>query len=618
MIENKNIVTQKTESGIDPSRAHFSIYTYALAEKEEIDHALAFAKKSTWYTKDTKTKSSLFKNVASILRKKRGVLIQAMLCEVGKNIQEADSEVSEAIDMAEYYARVLEEHQTGQVAPGSVALVVTPWNFPCSIPASGILASLACGYSVIFKPSVEAVLVGYRLLEALYEGGIPKDALQYLMCKDDPQGSYLISHPSVNTVVMTGATGTARHFLQLRSQLKLFAETGGKNSIIVSKLSDRDLAVRDIIHSSFGYSGQKCSACSLVICEEEVYHDKRFLFALRDAARSLKVGTSWDLATKVGPLIHNPSPHLLRAITTLEKGESWLLAPTIDYENQKLISPGIKLGVTKGSFTHQTEFFGPIIGLMCAKNLAEAIDFANATPYGLTAGLHSLDEREQTLWLEKIEAGNCYINRGITGAIVARQPFGGSKASSFGIGMKGGGPNYLLELFQTYEESITPFSFPQQGARSYQYYWETYFSKVHKLCSLVGQDNYLFFRPHPVIYLFLQESDEMQDIALLLACAKTVGTKLILGGTSALQPYGLECTRSIEEFTQRIASTPAARIRALSNPPTSLCEEWAKSMSLLDIAKPLLNGRYELLHFVREISVSYDYHRYGNIMGRID
>jgi len=615
VIGASTLVGKNRGRGIDPSRPHFFIHSYALAEKEDIDRALDCGKKSTWQKVDIKKKSSLFKNVAKVLRQKRGLLLQAMLSEVGKNIQEADSEVSEAIDMAEYYARVLEEHPGGGVAPGSVALVITPWNFPCSIPASGILASLACGYSVIFKPSEEAVLVGYRLLEAFYEGGIPKDALQYLMCKDEPEGSYLVCHPSVSTVVMTGATTTARHFLKMCPQLKLFAETGGKNSIIVSKLSDRDLAVRDIIQSSFGYSGQKCSACSLVICDEEVYHDKQFLFALRDAAKSLKVGTSWDLATKVGPLIRDPSPHLLRALTTLEKGESWLVEPTIDPENQKLVSPGIKLGVSKGSFTHQTEFFGPIIGLMCAKNLAEAIDLANATPYGLTAGLHSLDEREQALWLDKIEAGNCYINRGITGAIVARQPFGGCKGSSFGIGMKGGGPNYLLELFQSYDTSFESAPFPQRGASSYQYYWETYFSKVHQLCPLVGQENYLFFRPHPLIYLFLQESDEMRDIALVLACAKTTGTKLILGGTSAIKPYGLECTQSIEEFTKRIATTPAARIRAFSNPPARLCEEWAKNMCVLDVAKPATCGRYELLHFVREISVSHDYHRYGNLMG---
>ena len=157
---------------------------------------------------------------------------------------------------------------------------------------------------------------------------------------------------------------------------------------------------------------------------------------------------------KVNPLINAPSAHLLRALTSLEEGEEWLLQPQQDTLNPNLWSPGIKIGVKPYSFTHQTELFGPVLGVMCADNLEEAIALANATPYGLTAGLHTLDEREQLLWKKTIVAGNCYINRGITGAIVRRQPFGGCKGSSFGKGAKAGGPNYLIQLMNPSQRQL--------------------------------------------------------------------------------------------------------------------------------------------------------------------
>ena len=229
--------------------------------------------------------------------------------------------------------------------------------------------------------------------------------------------------------------------------------------MIITALADRDLAIKDLIHSAFGHSGQKCSATSLAILEAEVYDDPHFRKHLRVAVESLHLGPTWDLATKINPLIHEPKGVLKRALTTLEPGESWLLEPKQDPANPALWSPGIKLDVRPGSFTHRTELFGPVLGLMRADSLDHAIQLANDVPYGLTTGLQSLDDREQTYWLERIQAGNLYINRGTTGAIVRRQPFGGIKASSFGNGSKAGGPNYLCEFMRASQKGL-----PQEKA----------------------------------------------------------------------------------------------------------------------------------------------------------
>src|SRR5206468_2747747 len=250
----------------------------------------------------------------------------------------------------------------------------------------------------------------------------------------------------VGGVVLTGSVETARLFLSWRPDLTLFAETSGKNAIVVTALADRDQAVRDLVRSAFGHNGQKCSAASLAICEAEVYDDPDFRRQLHDAAASLAVGSAWERTSRITPLTQMPGASLRRALTVLDEGEEWLLEPRAAADNPRLWSPGIKLGVRPGSFFHLTECFGPVLGLMRAESLDQAIELANAQPFGLTSGIQTLDDREIVRWLDRIEAGNLYVNRPITGAIVGRQPFGGWKASSVGPGAKAGGPNYVLQL----------------------------------------------------------------------------------------------------------------------------------------------------------------------------
>jgi RHH-type transcriptional regulator, proline utilization regulon repressor / proline dehydrogenase / delta 1-pyrroline-5-carboxylate dehydrogenase len=639
---------QPRGKGQDPSYPNRTLYEYALATTEQVDEALKVAKEAEkkWQYTSVKERSELLAKVAQGMRSKRGNLIGAMVADTGKTVPEADVEVSEAIDFAEYYRRNVEELQYLEdiewKAKGTV-LVAPPWNFPCSIPAGGILAALATGNCVLFKPAAESVLVGWELVQIFWEAGISQDVLQFITCEDDPVGSQLIRDPRVSAVVLTGATATAKLFLQLRPDLDLIAETGGKNTMVITSMADRDLAIKDLIHSAFGHAGQKCSACSIAIVEAEVYDYPHFMNHLRDAAASLSVGSPWNFNTRVNPLIRPPNSVLMQGLKTLEKGEEWLLEPKVHPENPHLWSPGIKKGVKPGSFTFQNELFGPVLAVVRADNVEHALEIMNQTAYGLTAGIHSLDEREQKLWLKKIEAGNCYINRTITGAIVQRQPFGGCKDSSFGRGAKAGGPNYLTQLMHTKQksmpkerEALTHEAHPllqalevnrlslaerevwEASAENYHFYWKHYFSLSHDPSRVLGQDNLLCYKPHPQTIFRVQEGDKKLDILRVISAALICHAPLEVSASEELAlPKGILVRKeSEEEFIKRVEEGKIKRVRLLKKPSKMLQEALARAACHINLGEVLANGRLELLHYLREVSISSDYHRYGNLGDR--
>lgn len=657
--------------GEDPSYPGKELYRYTLANSDDVNKALETAVKTekTWSATPIEERSALLAKIAQGMRCSLEQLIGSMIADTGKTIFEADVEISEAIDFAEYYRRVILEFSSLEdvkwQSKGTV-LVAPPWNFPCSIPAGGILAALAAGNCVIFKPASEAVLVGWELVQIFWNAGISKEVLQFITCEDEPVGSLLIKDPRISCVVLTGATATAKLFLKMRPGIDLLAETGGKNALIITNLSDRDLAIKDLIHSAFGHAGQKCSACSLAICEAEVYDDPEFRAQLRDAAASLRVGSPWNLATRINPLIHAPNPTLLRGLTSLEEGEEWLLEPKQDQKNPNLWSPGIKLGVKPSSFTYQNELFGPVLGVMRADDLAHAIQLANGTPYGLTSGLHSLDEREHRYWIDRIEAGNCYINRGITGAIVLRQPFGGCKESSFGQGSKAGGPNYIIQLMRSNQLSLpTAFSkeaieldeiqeleerYPtiqdigqqiekngfspdqvnawKKSILSYKSFWKHYFSKKQDASRLLGQDNFFYYVPHKQLTYRLQYEDTTLDIYRVIAGALICGTHLEVSGDPAqikqlfgkdwlTLPSNITLTSETDEhMIERINKGEIKRIRFLHQPSQEIEKALGNAASNVTVAKVMANGRLELLQYLREVSLSIDYHRYGNLGSR--
>lgn len=644
VIGGKEHFDNESGVGFSPNQPDTPLFHYAKASKADVLKAIDAAERycETWAATSVEHRCQLLAKVARKLQERRGELVGAMMVDAGKTVTEADPEVSEAIDFAEYYYRQMIKMSAMkdiEWTPKGIVFVASPWNFPCAIPAGCMLAALVAGNCVLFKPSSEAVLVAWHLVNAIWDAGVPKEALQFIPCSGEEAGSHLLRDPRVNSAVLTGSTSTAKKILQTRPNLDLIAETGGKNSIIVSALSDRDLAIKDLLQSAFGHAGQKCSAASLAILEAEVYDDPHFLSNLRNAAASLKVGPSWNFVSKINPLIHAPTHALKQGISTLEPGEEWLLEPHQDPKNPNLWSPGIKLGVREGSFTHMTELFGPVLGIMRADNIDHAIHLANRVPYGLTAGFSGLDSREQAHWTQWIEAGNLYINRTITGAIVRRQPFGGIKASSFGNGSKAGGPNYLREFMKAIQVGLPQEKSPvneevnhltsflenieltaeQLGiwtasVANYAYWWKR-LKQTRDPTKIVGQDNFFRYLPRKEIVLRFDKHSSPLDCLRTIAAAFTVGAQFEISlGVKSFLSEGLKVVHEDENtFCKRVREGQIERVR-LTSPASSFLREAAVDGSVHVIDVPVLaNGRLELLHYLREQSISADYHRYGNL-----
>jgi len=512
--------------------------------------------------------------------------------------------------------------------------------------------------AIILKPAPEAVLIGWQIAQALWAAGVPPAVLQFLPCPDNAVGQALITDPRTAAVILTGSLETARLFQDWRPDLPLFAETSGKNALIVTAMADRDQAIKDLVRSAFSHNGQKCSAASLAILEAEVYDDPTFRRQLQDATASLAVGSAWDLSSVITPLTQPPSPKLRRALTCLEPGETWLLKPqpmplgvgeTLDPATHRLWSPGIKLGVQPGSFFHITECFGPVLGLMRVEDVEEAIALANAVPFGLTGGIHTLDDREIARWQDQIQVGNAYGNRSITGAVVRRQPFGGWKASNVGPGAKAGGPNYVLQLgtwrqvdLPTRQADPAPGvaavlercqrlssdnhvqALLQASARSYAWAWQSHYCPEHDPSQLLGELNLFRYRPVRGILVRGETATVLVPLMQVVLAALTCEAPL----TVSLSPDGdawdwltdLSTVQVIIEneasLITRLSAPDAAydRLRALGPLSTALRQAInTAGISVVDVPV-LANGRLELRYYLREQALSLTVHRYGNVM----
>jgi len=477
--------------------------------------------------------------------------------------------------------------------------------------------------------------------------------LQFVPCPGGGAGGKF-SHPKVGAVILTGGTETAWTMLREHPGLNLFAETGGKNATIVSAVSDRDQAIRHALHSAFSHAGQKCSATSLLLLQAEVYDDAEFRRTLAEAAASLKAGSAWELDTKTGPLIRPPAGDLERALTTLEPGEEWALRPKPMAGNPNLWTPGIKYGVCAGGFTHRTELFGPVLAVMRFQKLSEAVALVNQTGFGLTSGLESLDEREWDYWKENICAGNLYINRVTTGAVVLRQPFGGWGKSVFGAGMKAGGPNYAAQ-FMEFTDAPPPTrprpparpAWAVLGARllaqhnagaeriicamvSCEAAQREEFGREHDSCKLVGQDNVRRYRPFERVCVRVHGDDSLFEVFVRACAAHLAGGRVTVSLPPGLPPGPAtlleELTRSWAgaiEFIRETDGQLAARIRAgqagrvryaaPDRVPPEVLRTGGEAGGCLVSTPVSSEGRLEMLWYLREQSISTDYHRYGNL-----
>jgi RHH-type proline utilization regulon transcriptional repressor/proline dehydrogenase/delta 1-pyrroline-5-carboxylate dehydrogenase len=398
------------------------------------------------------------------MRARRDELAALEVFEAGKPWREADADVCEAIDFCEYYGRealrlaaggLVEsppgERNTLQYQPRGIGAVIAPWNFPLAIPTGMVVAGLVTGNAVLFKPAEQTPAVAFKLVEALQAGGVPDGVLAFLPGIGEEVGAYLVEHPDVSFVTFTGSKAVglgiveaaAVHRRGQRQVKRVVAEMGGKNGLIVDADADLDQAVPIVLSSAFGYAGQKCSACARLIVLDAV-HDQ-LVERLVGAAQQLRMGHPREMGTELGPVIDADAHKRVRSFIEQAPAEGHVVLAREDVpETGYFVGPTIVLDVAPDSRLATEEIFGPVLAVMRAASFEEAISRANDTDYALTAGVVSRSPSHIRLATEELRAGNVYVNRSITGAVVGRQPFGGYGLS--GVGSKAGGPDYLHQF----------------------------------------------------------------------------------------------------------------------------------------------------------------------------
>ena len=466
LVNGDYLQTTDTVNSVNPCNPSEVIGKIGLLSMEQAEQALQAAKAAfpSWRRTPVRQRAGVLRKAAELMEQRRAELSAWVVLEVGKPLREADAEVSEAIDFCRYYADEMERLDQGHnydvagennryiYQPRGVAVVISPWNFPIAIATGMTVAALVAGNCTLLKPAEVSSVIAAKIAEILVEAGIPKGVFQYVPAKGSTVGAYMVKHPDVHLIAFTGSQevgcriyADAAIVQSGQKHLKrVIAEMGGKNAIIVDESADLDQAVAGAVQSAFGYSGQKCSACSRVIVLEPVYD--AFIERFVEATRSLNIGVAEAPSTQVGPVVDATARDRIREY--IEKGRQEaevaleLPAPDTGY----FIGPTIFTGVSPDAKIAQEEIFGPVVAVMQAKNFQEALDIANGTNYALTGGLYSRTPSHIDQATAEFEVGNLYINRTTTGAIVARQPFGGFKMS--GVGSKAGGPDYLLQFLE--------------------------------------------------------------------------------------------------------------------------------------------------------------------------
>jgi RHH-type proline utilization regulon transcriptional repressor/proline dehydrogenase/delta 1-pyrroline-5-carboxylate dehydrogenase len=475
IVDGEEIDTEPRRlDSIDPSRSSRVAGQVSMAGADHAYRAVAAGRKalSVWGSTPVDRRAQILIEAAAILRRRRFELAAWEAYECGKPWEEADGDVAEAIDFCEFYPRemirlsqprhrdVPGETNFSEHIPRGVAVVIPPWNFPLAIPCGMTVAALAAGNTVILKPAEQSPLMCWHLTRILHEAGVPAGALNYLPGLGEEVGEALVNHPDVDLIAFTGSRDVGLLINRQAADTKpgqnhvkrVIAEMGGKNAIVIDDDADLDEAVVGVIHSAFGYAGQKCSACSRAIVLEGIYD--AFVGRLAEAARAVSVGPAEDPETQVGPLIDAEARRRVLDYQQIAATEGRVVyhadvgtLAALGY----FVGPMIVADVAPTARVAQEEIFGPVLAVLKANNLDDALQIANGTQYALTGGLYSRSPAHIERVKREFRVGNLYINRGITGAVVDRQPFGGFKLS--GIGTKAGGSDYLLEFLLT--RSIT-------------------------------------------------------------------------------------------------------------------------------------------------------------------
>ena len=608
VIDGKEIFDRTQIEGNDPGDNAKVWYKYSVAKLSDIDTAVKVAKKSVvgWNEIGANDRAKILKKFGQIAHDEQEESIAIMARDAGKTVSEADPEVSEAIDFANYYAlSAISLDLERQSSPVGVVVVVPPWNFPYAIPTGGICAALAAGNTVIFKSAPETVATSWHLVNQLWKAGVPKNVLQFVSTEDNEVGQALVSHEDVNAVILTGGYSTALLFASWRNELNLLAETSGKNSMVLTACCDIDVAVKDLVQSAFGHAGQKCSAASLAIVDKNIYENPNFKKQLIDAVKSLKVGPGYNYSTMVGPIIKSAESNLQRALTQLDEGEQWLLKPEQLDEAGLLWSPGVKTGVKPGSWSHLNEWFGPVLAIMVSPNLETSVNWQNATDYGLTAGIQSLDPKECEYWIENVEAGNLYVNRGVTGAIVNRQPFGGWRRSSVGATAKAGGANYVATLRNW--NQMKHFLPMKEAANKWL---KSTGEMAIDHSGLSVEQNIQRYRRFKKGFLVRIESGTSKDELDFLNWLKVeLGVITRLSSDSLIPGLANLVVESADEFAHHAKEFDRVRWLSAEVPPVN---ELMKNGISCDRRPVTSRGDIEISRWFLEQSVSITQHRYGN------
>lgn len=467
VIGGKHIQTDDKTTSINPSDKAQVIGHVSKAKVEHVEDAFTAAEEAfeSWSAWSHEDRAELMIRVAAIIRRRKHEISALMVYEAGKPWNEADGDTNEAIDFLEYNSRSLfdlahgkptldreGEHNKYFYQPMGVGVTISPWNFPFAIMANTTLAPVVAGNTVLLKPSGETPLVAYKLIEILEEAGLPKGVVNFVPGSSRDIGDYMIDHKKTHFITFTGSKDVGKRITERAAKFqdgqhfikRTITEMGGKDTIIVDQDADTDLAAESIVHSAFGFSGQKCSACSRAIIHEDIYDE--VLEKSVELTKELTLGNTVE-KPYMGPVISQKQFDSIKGYIEIGKEEGELkIGGETDDSKGYFIHPTIFADVDPEARIMQEEIFGPVVGFAKAKDFDELLKIANNTEYGLTGAVITNTRKHWQLACRKFNVGNLYLNRGCTAAVVGYHPFGGFKMS--GTDQKTGSPDYLLNFLQ--------------------------------------------------------------------------------------------------------------------------------------------------------------------------
>ncbi len=468
VIGGEEIRLESKFESINPSDPSETIGVFQKAGEKEAKAAVEAAASAfeNWRWMPPAERANVLFRAAAILRRRRNEMNAWMVLEVGKNWTEADADTAEAIDFLEFYAREMlrlaapqpltripSEENELQYLPLGVCVVIPPWNFPCAILAGMTVAALVAGNTVVLKPSSDAPAVGRFFFEIMEEAGLPKGVLNFVPGSGSTAGRAMVEHPKTRLIAFTGSKAVGLNIVENASKTmpgqiwikRVIAEMGGKDFIIVDKDVDMDAAVANVLSSAFGFQGQKCSACSRAIVHQDVYDE--FVDRLAKRVEAIEVGPTTDFDNYMGPVVNKAAFDSIMEYIEVGVGEGKCVAGGEKAKGDGFfIQPTIIADVSPEGRIAQEEIFGPVVAVIKAKDIDEAIDISNNTEYGLTGSIYSRDRWNVEKAKRLCHAGNFYVNRKCTGALVGVHPFGGFNMS--GTDSKAGGRDYLLLFTQ--------------------------------------------------------------------------------------------------------------------------------------------------------------------------